>query len=255
MAIDAASCTGCRTCVVACQLNNAQRPGVSWLKVDPLEWGRWPDAGRAYLPHACMHCDEPLCVQVCPTGASAQGDDGVVEVAYDRCIGCGVCVTACIYGARTINRNEAWAFGATKPAPYEVDSANRVGVAEKCSLCHDRVLRGEKPACVEACINKIRVFGDLDDPGSEINGFIEQVGARQVSGTAIYYAVGDCDFDPYDAIVSANRTPANRSAEDEKNGEPKGDKGVVIAAGVAASVTAVGVGIAAKRNGDKRKTR
>ena len=70
MAIDMAHCVGCQTCVVACQMHNALRPGVAWLRVDALEWGAWPDADRAYFPHARLHCDEPDCVRVCPTGAS-----------------------------------------------------------------------------------------------------------------------------------------------------------------------------------------
>lgn len=254
MAIDMTRCTGCQTCVVACQLANALRPGVSWAKVDAFEWGRWPEAGRAYMPHACLHCDEPICVRVCPTGASMQHDDGAVVIEYDLCIGCGVCVTACVYGARVINRNDSWAFGAVRPAPYEIGSEDRVGVAEKCTLCRDRTMKGEKPACVEACINGIRIFGDLDDSESEINEFIEQISACQVDGTAMYYATGTHDIDPYDAIVSANRGTSGNGAEEPVTENGGGNPAVVVAAGAAAAVSAIGIGIAAKRNGDKRKS-
>ena len=87
MLIDLKRCAGCGACVVACQLQNNQSPGVSWVKLDTVEWGEAAgEAGRAYLPHACMHCENPECVSVCPTGASQKLDDGVVIVDYDACI-------------------------------------------------------------------------------------------------------------------------------------------------------------------------
>ena len=119
MAIDTEHCTGCQTCVVACQMEHALRPQVAWTRVDTVEWGRWPDGGRLHLPHGCLHCDEPACVEVCPTGASFAGDGGVSLVDHELCIGCGVCAAACPYGARTINRTDRWFFDAAVPAPYE----------------------------------------------------------------------------------------------------------------------------------------
>ena len=167
MAVDAAHCVGCQTCVVACQMRNALRPGVAWLRVDALEFGRWPDADLLFLPHACLHCNDAPCVGVCPTGASFQRADGVVLVDYETCIGCGVCLTACPYGARTINTDERWFFDAAEAAPYEDASSGRIGVAEKCTLCGHLTSQDKLPACVKSCAAGARFYGDLDDPDSD----------------------------------------------------------------------------------------
>lgn len=151
MLVDAARCVGCQTCVVACQMENGLQPGVSWLRVDALEWGAWPHAGRAYVSHGCLHCDDPDCVRVCPTGASFVDDLGAVQVDASACIGCQVCQGACPYGARTVVRETRWFYGAPDPAPYETWDPGANGTAQKCTLCAGRRSRGLEPACVSAC--------------------------------------------------------------------------------------------------------
>ena len=187
MAIDTEHCTGCQTCVVACQMEHTLRPQVAWTRVDTVEWGRWPDGGCLHLPHGCLHCDEPACVEVCPTGASFAGDGGVSLVDHELCIGCGVCAAACPYGARTINRTDRWFFDAAVPAPYE-HGGTPLGTAEKCTLCVERREAGRDPACVRSCPTGVRAFGDLDDPADPIWDFIAETGAEQLAGTATYYA-------------------------------------------------------------------
>ena len=251
MAIDMARCTGCQTCVVACQMHHALRPGVAWCAVDALEWGRWPDADRAFLPHACLHCDEPLCVSVCPTAASHKRDDGTVAIDEARCIGCGVCLTACPYGARTLNREDAWHFGAPSPAPYETEGEGRVGVAEKCTFCIERVQVGLLPACVEACPVEARAFGDLDDPESPASAFAAETGARPVPGTGVLYADGGRGLDIGRVVTERYYAPASRSqTADGRVG--KGNPAVVAGAGAAAAALAAAAGLAAKRNRDRR---
>lgn len=256
MAVDMAHCVGCQTCVVACQQNNALKPGIAWLSVDSLEWGRWPDADRAFLPHACLHCDDPSCVSICPTGASFKRDNGIVDVTHDRCIGCGVCLTACPYGARTVNASGRWFFDAAEPSPYESGSEERIGVAEKCTLCAGRVEEGKQPACVEACPVGVRAFGDLDDPDGELRAFIEETGSERIAGTGMLYAPGNHELDVERTIRTRFYRPATVAVQAEEDAlTGGGDPAVVIGAGLAATALAAGAGMTAKKNRDRRAAR
>lgn len=213
MALDLTRCVGCQTCVVGCQLEHNTRPGVAWGTVEPVEMGSgWPDVDRVYMPHACMHCENAPCVAACPTGASVQREDGIVVVDYDTCTGCGTCITACPYHARQISTNDAWYFDAAEPAPYEAYGAQRINVAEKCVFCSDRVDQGKAPRCVEACFCGVRVFGDLDDPDSEISAFLAANETEQAPGAAVYYVKGSHDFDLVATLMGT-------SGNDEKDGE------------------------------------
>lgn len=205
MALDVSRCVGCQTCVVACQMEHNTRPGVTWSHVDAVETGdAWPDVDRLYLPHACMHCADAPCVAVCPTQASIQLDDGTVVVDYEACIGCGACLAACPYGARTVSTNDAWHFGAAEPAPYEAYGVQRINVAEKCTFCTERVQAGLAPRCVDACFFGVRFFGDLDDPASPVSEFIANNEVETVPGSSVYYHKGTYDFDLVAAVTAAD---------------------------------------------------
>lgn len=182
MVIDLAKCVGCSACAVACKQENATPPGVFWGRVHIYETGRYPEVKLRYLPTLCMHCEEPACEKACPTGATSRRQDGIVVVDEDVCIGCGYCVWACPYQARALNRRAPRpyhpAYGLT---PYEEEEydEHQKGIVEKCNFCVGRVDQGEQPACVRACPPGARIFGDLDDPDSEVSRLIAQRGGRQ----------------------------------------------------------------------------
>ena len=144
--IDTGKCFDCKACMAACKVEN---------NVPDHQWRNWVrnnggSQGRRtqYQPGQCMQCDEPTCVAACPVGATFKDSDGIVTIDPKKCIGCDNCITACPYGARFRNT-------VTK-------------TADKCDFCRHRLEVGEQPACVETCPTKARVFGDLNDPDSEV---------------------------------------------------------------------------------------
>ena len=147
MVIDVRRCIGCHGCSVACKAEFDVPLGVTRSWVEYVEKGTYPNVSRSFLPRLCNHCDEPTCVDVCPTNATYKRADGIVVVDEDVCIGCKYCILACPYDARFVN-------------PV-------TGNADKCDFCQHRVAKGIEPACVETCIGRARIFGDLNDPESE----------------------------------------------------------------------------------------
>jgi phenylacetyl-CoA:acceptor oxidoreductase subunit 1 len=184
MTIDVNRCVGCQTCTVACKHANDTVPGVQWRKVLDVEVGRYPDVERLFLVTGCQHCAEPSCVPVCPTGATKQRADGLVTMDYDLCIGCASCAVACPYQARTIVHDKPTYFGITTPQETHVAHDERVGVAQKCTFCIDRVDDGLEaglrpgddplatPACASSCISSAIKFGDFNDPESQVSKLV-----------------------------------------------------------------------------------
>lgn len=121
----------------------------------------------------CNHCDEPPCVRVCPTKATfVLEKNGIVAMDYHRCIGCRFCMMGCPYGARSFN----WFDPRPYIKEYNADFPTRMrGVVEKCNLCGERLALGQEPACVEAVKEAgAIVFGDLNDPESEIRKILDK---------------------------------------------------------------------------------
>ena len=143
MVIDLRRCIGCQTCEVACKMENTTPLSVwqSWVK--KIAKGKYPNVIKVFLPILCNHCEEPVCVTVCPTKASFKREDGIVEVDPHKCIGCQYCMAACPYAVRYLH-------------PIQ-------NIVRKCNYCSQRVDNGLRPACVEACPVKARIFGNLDD--------------------------------------------------------------------------------------------
>jgi Fe-S-cluster-containing dehydrogenase component len=165
MVIDLKRCVGCNACSTMCKQENGTPPGVFRAKVMKKEFGIFPDVRRVSLPMLCMHCENPACVDVCPSGATVRRADGVVTVDKNICIGCRACMVACPYGARYFREAEEGYFG-KELTPYEQLKYTKMpkGIIDKCDFCVDsRVAQGMEPACVQTCIAKARIFGKKED--------------------------------------------------------------------------------------------
>ena len=149
--------------------------------------GVYPDLTRTYIPVACQHCENPACQKVCPTGATYKDDKGRVEIDYEKCIGCRMCMAACPYNARSFNWEEPKHDPDFNYGDKDVPVRHK-GVAEKCTLCKERTDRDEDPMCVRSCPSEARIFGDLDDPNSEISKKVKEKNA--------YMLLEDCGTKP-----------------------------------------------------------
>ncbi|HRJ68606.1 MAG TPA: 4Fe-4S dicluster domain-containing protein [Beijerinckiaceae bacterium] len=188
MLIDTTKCAdGCTACVTACSTENGWKDtghpetDAQWIRKVTLRNPR-NGATRA-LPVMCQHCASPPCVDVCPTGASFKRADGIVLVDKHLCIGCRYCMMACPYNARSFIHE---ALEDQKP-----HAPRGKGTVESCTLCVHRVDAGRAPACVEACGSaghKAMLFGDLNDPKSEI--------ARAVAEAPVSQIRADLGVDP-----------------------------------------------------------
>lgn len=189
-AINLSKCNGNGKCMEACHQENNHHRGnnQSYIRVLEMEKGSMdmekgnttydhevPQEDKFYLPVQCQQCDNPPCVSVCPIEATWQEEDGIVVVDYNWCIGCRYCEAACPYHARRFN----WEKPEVPPEEVNPDQgylSNRIrpqGTMEKCHFCLHRTREGRLPACLEACPTGARVFGDLNDPDSDINWILK----------------------------------------------------------------------------------
>ena len=148
MLIDLRTCIGCHACSTACKSEFDVPLGVFRDTVKYVEEGKYPKVKRHFIPVLCNHCEDAPCLKACPTSAISRLENGEVVINKDRCNSNRFCMSACPYGAIYID-------------PFE-------NVAQKCTFCEHRTADGMNPACVDACPTKCRIFGDLDDPKSEI---------------------------------------------------------------------------------------
>jgi phenylacetyl-CoA:acceptor oxidoreductase subunit 1 len=179
MVIDVRACIGCKTCAHACDQFNNVPPGAQWRRVTEGEIGENSNERRMFLPMNCMHCAEPPCLEVCPTRATYKRCDGIVDIRLDRCIGCGYCIVACPYEARTITLQDKIGRGASDRS--ENAYQDRIGICTKCDFCLPKIEEGARrglqpgrdpeatPNCVLSCIAGAMHFGDLDDPEGAVS--------------------------------------------------------------------------------------
>ncbi len=224
---DSSVCIGCKACEVACKewngipedglemlgmsYDNTGALGAStWRHVAFIEQPRRPTGGNGFtaLPmvaamsgqnemqpspatgirwlmssDVCKHCTHAACLDVCPTGSLTRTEFGTVVVQEDICNGCGYCVPACPFGV--IDRRHG-------PA-----GARNVGIAQKCTLCYDRIGEGMTPACAQACPTQSIQYGDLDELRVRAQHRVEELHAAGVTDARLYGA------DPQDGIGGA----------------------------------------------------
>lgn len=162
MVIDLSKCKNARKCVDACQEGHMLPKDHEWIKIQLLQDSEL--TARYWFPKPCYHCDSPLCVSVCPVGATYKREDGIVLVDNKRCIGCKFCMTACPYSARVFNWKDP---GVEVPKDHVYDPELNIppveGTVGKCVFCADRLRNNELPRCVKACPMGVIYFGDLNE--------------------------------------------------------------------------------------------
>lgn len=182
MVIDLERCTGCLACVDACHRENNTSPGVHWMYVFAYDDENKDDAN--FLVRTCQHCSNPPCVKVCPVMARHKREkDGLVLTDYNLCIGCRYCQVACPYGANYFQ------WGEPRPeAGYLNDrhdyNGRKVngnppekGIMGKCIFCpsrQDSKWKKGTTACQLGCPHDALHFGDMNDPNSTPNRYLEE---------------------------------------------------------------------------------
>ncbi len=184
MVMNIKACLGCRACMAACSQWN-QTPfwaedfkGKWRTRVTELVNGEFPEVKRAFFPTICMHCEEPPCRDVCPTGATYINKDGIVLIDYDICLGCKYCIVACPYDARYPYESEDLK---EDEKFFGEDARHHQVHVDKCTFCVDRLAEGEEPSCAATCVGHTRIFGDLDDPTSEVAKLVNTGVAQPLS--------------------------------------------------------------------------
>jgi MoCo/4Fe-4S cofactor protein with predicted Tat translocation signal len=240
MAIDLNTCTGCNSCMVACQSeNNVPVVGkqevfnnreMHWIRIDRYFKGGPDDPEVVHQPVACQQCEQAPCETVCPVGATSHSDEGLNDMAYNRCIGTRYCANNCPYKVRKFNFldwNKEWrdARNRVRQLLFNPDVTVRMrGVMEKCTFCVQRIQNGKirakaqirsgmrpgtvqgsipdgeiQTACQEACPTEAITFGDLSDTTSRV--------AKLFDDNRAYSLLPDLYTKPRNRFLSRVRNP------------------------------------------------
>ena len=213
MAIDLSRCTGCSSCVIACQAeNNVPIVGkievhrvheMFWIRVDRYYSGPEDDPEVSFQVVLCQHCKNAPCENVCPVAATSHSNEGINQMIYNRCFGTRYCNNNCPYKVRRFNWFNYSGAGTLKgnlrDAEHMTDDLRRMvlnpdvvvrsqGVIEKCSFCIQRIQAAKlnaklqnrslkdgeiKTACSQACPANAIVFGDMNDAKSELRKLMD----------------------------------------------------------------------------------
>lgn len=155
MLADTVRCINCKACVVACRAEWETPMGYTrdWVKEVELENADGTPQVMLF-PGRCQHCDDAPCIEACPSGAAYKREDGVVLQDNAICSGCELCVPACPYDARWLNPE--------------------TNLISKCTYCQPRIDEGLEPACVQTCVGRALIFGDMNDPNSEVSRLLKE---------------------------------------------------------------------------------
>lgn len=155
-------CIGCKGCQIACKMENRLALGTNRMSVKEVgPIGEYPDISMYFFPSMCQECENPTCVDVCPTGACHINEaDGVIEIDPEMCIGCKSCIKACPYNAISFNEE--------------------LRVSDKCNICAANRAKNGLPACVKNCSGGALHVGDINDPDSLVSQLIAEAGEDHV---------------------------------------------------------------------------
>jgi Fe-S-cluster-containing dehydrogenase component len=203
LAVDLNACIGCNACVIACQAENnipvvgkkevMNRRIMHWIKIDRYYSDNMSEPEVFFQPVTCQHCDNAPCENVCPVSATNHSNEGLNQMAYNRCIGTKYCINNCPYKVRRFNwyrytNNKVFDFNTASELGRMVlnpdVTVRERGVVEKCSFCVQRIQEKKlqaklekrmikdfeiKTACMQACPSGAIVFGNLNDPESKVS--------------------------------------------------------------------------------------